>query len=68
MGEGLEGTLVIATKSTGAQKASEENLAVVAAARLPVYAVALTAADGGGNQELTKFGGSFVIPHSGNNR
>ena len=71
-GQGLvEGTLVLATKSTGAQAVSEENVAVVRGSGLPVYAIALTAADGqsgGGLGELTRLGGSFVIPHSGNNR
>ena len=65
----VEGTVVLATKSTGAQVVSEEHINLVRESNLPVYTIALTA-DGreGGLGELTILGGSFVIPHSGNNR
>ena len=66
----VEGTIVLATKSTGAQVVSEEHINLVRKSSIPVYAIALTA-DGrqsGGMDQLTNLGGSFVIPHSGNNR
>ena len=66
----VEGTLVLATKSAGAQVVSEEHIDLVRENSLPVFAIALTA-DGrrsGGLDQLTSLGGSFVIPHSGNNR
>ena len=69
-GEKVEGTIVLATKSTGAQVVSEEHVSLVRDNGIPVYAIALSA-DGrksGGVEELTRLGGSFVIPHSGNNR
>jgi hypothetical protein len=65
----LEGTIVLATKSTTSPSVSEENLNTVRANHLPVYSVALTA--GGANKkiaDLTRFGRPFVVPHSGNNR